>query len=251
MHFSPHLTCSLAIFLTMRPLSGDTPAQGTRASNGGAAAASHQTSMTFTRPIDESAVDDALQQPLATFIQAGRDPRKHQMQQPGAGIAESRPSSPPKHVAAPHRDTTTPGAPSAHDTDDALRTPGSPILQQKAVLAPSTLENPQSISPLTLATPGPASAVSGISSPRGSVAASLSDESGSQALSMSMELELELELELETSLSVEDNDRVPQLVMPSITMPSRRPFTDQGKRIGKLKVLIAGDSGRCLKRKPT
>jgi len=36
----------------------------------------------------------------------------------------------------------------------------------------------------------------------------------------------------------------PQLIMPEITIPSRRPFTDKGKRIGKLKVLIAGDSGR-------
>ncbi|KAG0138748.1 Septin-domain-containing protein [Tuber indicum] len=35
----------------------------------------------------------------------------------------------------------------------------------------------------------------------------------------------------------------PQLIMPEITIPSRRPFTDKGKRIGKLKVLIAGDSG--------
>jgi GTP-binding protein EngB required for normal cell division len=35
----------------------------------------------------------------------------------------------------------------------------------------------------------------------------------------------------------------PQLVMPSIKMPSRRPFTEDGKRMGRLKVLIAGDSG--------
>ncbi|PWW75326.1 hypothetical protein C7212DRAFT_297200 [Tuber magnatum] len=35
----------------------------------------------------------------------------------------------------------------------------------------------------------------------------------------------------------------PQLIMPEITIPSRRPFTDKGKRTGKLKVLIAGDSG--------
>jgi hypothetical protein len=35
----------------------------------------------------------------------------------------------------------------------------------------------------------------------------------------------------------------PQLIMPQIIMPSRRPFTDKGKRIGKLKILIAGDSG--------
>ena len=35
----------------------------------------------------------------------------------------------------------------------------------------------------------------------------------------------------------------PQLVMPSIQMPTRRPFTDKGKALGKLKVLVAGESG--------
>lgn len=37
--------------------------------------------------------------------------------------------------------------------------------------------------------------------------------------------------------------KAPQLVMPSIKMPTRRPFTDRGKRIGKLKILVAGASG--------
>ncbi|KAB8265490.1 hypothetical protein BDV32DRAFT_52721 [Aspergillus pseudonomiae] len=38
-------------------------------------------------------------------------------------------------------------------------------------------------------------------------------------------------------------DSASQLVMPSIRMPSRRPFTDRGKSLGRLKVLIAGASG--------
>ncbi|KAL8752385.1 MAG: hypothetical protein Q9199_005782 [Rusavskia elegans] len=38
-------------------------------------------------------------------------------------------------------------------------------------------------------------------------------------------------------------DSAPQLVMPSIQMPSRRPFTERGKRMGRLKILVAGDSG--------
>lgn len=36
----------------------------------------------------------------------------------------------------------------------------------------------------------------------------------------------------------------PQLVMPSIRMPSRRPFTEQGKAMGRLKLLVAGAPGR-------
>ncbi|KAL2159557.1 hypothetical protein VTH06DRAFT_2126, partial [Thermothelomyces fergusii] len=43
--------------------------------------------------------------------------------------------------------------------------------------------------------------------------------------------------------SMADSGSAPQLVMPSIKMPSRRPFTDDGKRMGRLKVLVAGDSG--------
>lgn len=41
-----------------------------------------------------------------------------------------------------------------------------------------------------------------------------------------------------------DSGSAPQLVMPSIKMPSRRPFTERGKNMGRLKVMIAGDSGR-------
>ncbi|KAI0019021.1 Septin-domain-containing protein [Xylariomycetidae sp. FL0641] len=43
--------------------------------------------------------------------------------------------------------------------------------------------------------------------------------------------------------SMLDSGSAPQLVMPSIQMPKRRPFTDAGRNMGRLKVLIAGDSG--------
>ncbi len=49
--------------------------------------------------------------------------------------------------------------------------------------------------------------------------------------------------ERETGSELIDSGNAPQLVMPSIKMPSRRPFTDRGKNMGKIKVLIAGDSG--------
>lgn len=47
----------------------------------------------------------------------------------------------------------------------------------------------------------------------------------------------------ENEPSSEILDSSPQLIMPSIKMPSRRPFTEKGKGIGLLKILIAGDSG--------
>ncbi|EFW98894.1 heat shock protein [Grosmannia clavigera kw1407] len=40
-----------------------------------------------------------------------------------------------------------------------------------------------------------------------------------------------------------DSGSAPQLIMPSIQMPSRRPFTATGRQLGRLKVLIAGDTG--------
>jgi hypothetical protein len=39
------------------------------------------------------------------------------------------------------------------------------------------------------------------------------------------------------------HDTSSQLIMPSIRMPSRRPFTDRGKRYGRFKILIAGANG--------
>lgn len=40
-----------------------------------------------------------------------------------------------------------------------------------------------------------------------------------------------------------DSGSTPQLIMPSIKMPSRRPFTDKGRRMGHFRVLLAGESG--------
>lgn len=37
-----------------------------------------------------------------------------------------------------------------------------------------------------------------------------------------------------------------QLIMPSLKMPSRRPFTERGKALGRFKVLLAGASGKLL-----
>ena len=38
-------------------------------------------------------------------------------------------------------------------------------------------------------------------------------------------------------------DSQPELIMPSIKMPSRRPFTGRGKRLGRFKILVAGHKG--------
>ena len=66
------------------------------------------------------------------------------------------------------------------------------------------------------------------------------DERGSQALASSEDDDIEPPCQ--SSMQ----DSAPQLIMPSIKMPSRRPFTERGKSLGRLKVLIAGDSGMLI-----
>ena len=62
---------------------------------------------------------------------------------------------------------------------------------------------------------------------------------GSQAVVSSDEENNDLSASMDESIA-------PQLVMPSISMPSRRPFTEQGRNIGRLKILLAGSSGTYL-----
>ncbi len=67
------------------------------------------------------------------------------------------------------------------------------------------------------------------------------DDAGSQVLTSSGEDEEEAD---ETMLpDGAQTESLPQLVMPSISMPRRRPFTERGKNIGKLKIMVAGSKG--------
>jgi hypothetical protein len=92
------------------------------------------------------------------------------------------------------------------------------------------------LTPMTLESPTIGSIASSPSSRRNSEA-DFTDDMASQAIQSSGDEERDV------PSSVMDSSCTSQLVMPSITMPSRRPFTERGKNLGKLKVLIAGDSG--------
>lgn len=48
--------------------------------------------------------------------------------------------------------------------------------------------------------------------------------------------------DLDMDMDIEDGT-VPQLIMPSLTVPSRRPFSEVGKSLGKLKIMVAGRTG--------
>ncbi|KAH0537394.1 hypothetical protein FGG08_005793 [Glutinoglossum americanum] len=106
---------------------------------------------------------------------------------------------------------------------------------------PSQTTFSQPLTPLFIASPAPGSSLpsspksASIRSLRHSDEDSLADDGGSQAVVSSGE---------EDSGALQQmRDSAPQLVMPSIKMPSRRPFTERGKAMGRLKVLITGDSG--------
>jgi hypothetical protein len=104
----------------------------------------------------------------------------------------------------------------------------SPILQSRP------------FTPLSFGSPAPRSMVESPSSRRGSDVGSYTlDDAESQAVASSSEDENGDG----GKGMMADSGSAPQLVMPSIKMPSRRPFTEKGKHMGRLKVMIAGDTG--------
>lgn len=104
----------------------------------------------------------------------------------------------------------------------------------------SSINTPSASLPMTpvlFGTSDQGSALSGASSRRNSLTGSFSEDQYSRGQSVVEDTEKE------TGSTLLDSGSAPQLVMPSIKMPSRRPFTETGKSMGRLKVLIAGDSG--------
>ncbi|KAI1627446.1 hypothetical protein EDD37DRAFT_262100 [Exophiala viscosa] len=111
----------------------------------------------------------------------------------------------------------------------------------------SSTTHPEAGQPLAgeiTASPLPSRDVSLPSSPKSGSSRSLhrsddeltNDETGSQAIGSS-----EDEEEEEPGAVIHDSQ--PELIMPSIKMPSRRPFTSRGKRLGRFKILVAGRKG--------
>jgi hypothetical protein len=119
--------------------------------------------------------------------------------------------------------------------DDDVNRPETPRSQAHTFSAPLT--------PVMMGTSGPASSTLSIASSRrgsldGSVLGELPSGMASGGASVSAEA-----ASVQAS-EMMDSGSAPQLIMPSIKMPSRRPFTAEGKAMGRLKVLIAGDSGK-------
>jgi hypothetical protein len=126
-----------------------------------------------------------------------------------------------------------PTSPSLQSSSDGSRNV-SPSHQRRS--SQVTISRP--FTPLSFESPAPASIMDSPGSRRNSDVGSYMDDIASQAIVSSGDEDRDIESELI------DSGSAPQLVMPSIKMPSRRPFTERGKNMGRLKVLIAGDSGK-------
>lgn len=120
-----------------------------------------------------------------------------------------------------------------HKLKRKLSNHGSPV-----VCAPSTVEAPSPL-PTSVMSSTPRSA--SMQSLKLSDEDSAIDDAASQAIASSGDEE-DVEAQQDVSTSF------PQLVMPSIQMPTRRPFTTRGKAMGKLKVMVAGEQGKLLPR---
>ncbi|KAK4032222.1 hypothetical protein C8A01DRAFT_50937 [Parachaetomium inaequale] len=211
---------------------------------------------------DESAIGSPSQPPPVPHRRA-KDHRAapHPEQHPEQHPEHSKPRVPSHHDFERNKESTAARPSSSkgpldnprHEDYDPARLP-SPF--------PRSTDTPslsQPLTPVFLGTSGPASALSSISSRRNSLC--LSDDFVPSCPPSMKDGEVAVEddedehpgahtgadadpAEGEASgSSMTDSGSAPQLVMPSIKMPSRRPFTDDGKRMGRLKVLVAGDSG--------
>ncbi|KAI9737075.1 MAG: hypothetical protein M1834_000665 [Cirrosporium novae-zelandiae] len=128
--------------------------------------------------------------------------------------------------------------PSDHPSDQAnlpqsseviLSDPLTPLLLASPVYGSSVPSSPKSMSSHYLKQ-GDEDAITEDSASQDNTSSSGEEEEDHQ----------EHEEEVQASREIQDSE--PQLIMPSIKMPSRRPFTQRGKSLGRLKVLVAGNS---------
>ncbi|KAK4996125.1 hypothetical protein LTR66_004182 [Elasticomyces elasticus] len=151
--------------------------------------------------------------------------------------------------------------PSSATSPVQVHSSGSPFREYGHLRRGSNVSGAPSLSPLRLS-PAPESGLGTPHRPNSVRSFQLSDEEGSlgdetssqNIQSSSGEEEDEEEVLLESGdgrpdtarlrPGIEDQaDSLPELVMPSIAMPARRPFTEKGKRMGRLKIMIVGRRG--------
>lgn len=119
----------------------------------------------------------------------------------------------------------------------------SPVRKHRRKVSTHTASNP--LTPLNIDSRSPAPTSAMPSTPKSVSVHSLKlsdedsalDEIASQVITSSGDEEDE-------ETQQKESRSFPELVMPSIQMPKRRPFTTKGKAMGKLKLLVAGEPGK-------
>ncbi|KAK1975519.1 Septin-domain-containing protein [Colletotrichum cereale] len=221
----------------MRPLPGSNAFAGNASSSDGAsdcfawASQSTATQMSFIIA-DESTIDSSptTQCPLNLRV---RDQRKHtshamlgDISSPNRELSTAPPPTVPRSASAlPSRDA------SAHRSGPTRNM--SPGMSQTA---PPPLTS-QPMTPILYGVSGPCSAISSSSSRRNSLTGSLSEYQESFVMSAFGASEHG------QPQSAYSGEVAQQFIMPTISVPSRRPFTETGKSLGGLKILLAGRSG--------
>ncbi|KAF3012171.1 hypothetical protein E8E14_005998 [Neopestalotiopsis sp. 37M] len=216
----------------MRPLPGDDAFVRQRSTDDDLGASANLASTSSSQMsfflADESFIDSYLDQPSVAGSQM-RDTRKLA----GSG-----------HILACERDDMASDQPRSASIQPEMDS-GSMYSPLSTVSLPSPTPVPASssyqhaplsrpITPITLGTSVTGSLVSGPSSRRNSFVGSVS----ANAISF----DDDEPVIGNSAVDMVDSGSAPQLVMPSIKMPSRRPFTATGKSLGRLKVLCAGAS---------
>lgn len=219
----------------MRPLPGSNAFPGNASSSDGAtecfASQSTAPQMSFILA-EESTLEASLPSQCPPSIRA-RDQRKH--------IAHTMLGDGP----APSRDLSTAPAPTTSHSTATLqpREQTSHRPNFPSNIFPTTMQTPppppisQPMTPILYGVSGPCSAISSSSSRRNSLVGSFSEYQESFVMSAFGASEPG------QPQSVYSGEGAQQFIMPTINVPNRKPFTETGKGLGRLKILVAGRSG--------
>jgi hypothetical protein len=151
---------------------------------------------------------------------------------------------------APDRASIVESLRDKHEDSSRHSSPKENASQQARPSRAATISQP--LTPLQLESPIPDSTMPSTPKSGSFRSLRLSDEEesitdgASQAITSGGEEDEEDE-EAGTSPGMDmSGSAMPELVMPSLSMPSRRPFTARGKQMGRLKVCVAGPPGEFL-----
>ncbi|KXJ97722.1 Septin-domain-containing protein [Microdochium bolleyi] len=224
----------------MRPIAGDsafgrpriTPRDNDAIHPSASSASSSHMSFVFA---DEASIDSYIDQSQPSARPLFRDHRKHHDSSLNhAPRCDDKDRDRCSRPTSQQRPLDRSPAPTAHSpvSRHSMFTcsPASSIINTQ-------LELSRPITPMML---GPSMASSSIISSPSSRRNSFGGSVSENALTDDEQQDQPGDLDLPTPFG---GTVAPQLVMPSIEMPARRPFTEVGKSLGRLKILLAGDSG--------